>query len=52
MNDAAAVGALWVDAVLVGEVAFTEWTREGILRHPAWRGLRDIDPTQVRPRPT
>ncbi|MEV4233569.1 non-homologous end-joining DNA ligase [Nocardia sp. NPDC049737] len=52
INDAAAGGVLWVDAVLVGEVAFTEWTREGVLRHPAWRGLRDIDPDQVAPRPT
>jgi bifunctional non-homologous end joining protein LigD len=32
--------ARWVDPELVGEVAFTEWTREGRLRHPAWRGLR------------
>jgi bifunctional non-homologous end joining protein LigD len=32
--------ANWVDPQLVGEVRFTEWTREGILRHPAWRGLR------------
>ena len=23
-----------------GEVRFTEWTRDGRLRHPAWRGLR------------
>jgi bifunctional non-homologous end joining protein LigD len=32
--------ARWVEPLLVGEVAFTEWTREGRLRHPAWRGLR------------
>ncbi|MDQ1706527.1 MAG: bifunctional non-ous end joining protein LigD, partial [Frankiaceae bacterium] len=32
--------AQWVEPLLVGEVAFTEWTREGRLRHPAWRGLR------------
>ncbi|MFE3001426.1 non-homologous end-joining DNA ligase [Nocardia sp. NPDC059246] len=51
INAAAAVGVSWVDAVLVGEVAFTEWTRESVLRHPAWRGLRDIDPDQVPPRP-
>jgi bifunctional non-homologous end joining protein LigD len=30
----------WVKPELVGEVAFTEWTRDGRLRHPAWRGLR------------
>lgn len=34
-------GARFVEPVLVGEVEFTEWTREGILRHPAWKGLRD-----------
>lgn len=25
---------------LVGEVQFSEWTRDGRLRHPSWRGLR------------
>jgi bifunctional non-homologous end joining protein LigD len=33
-------GAHWVRPELVGEVRFTEWTRDGRLRHPAWRGLR------------
>ena len=32
--------AKWVEPTVVGEVAFGEWTREGRLRHPAWRGLR------------
>ena len=32
--------AHWVTPRLVGEVAFTEWTRDGRLRHPAWRGTR------------
>jgi bifunctional non-homologous end joining protein LigD len=32
--------AVWVTPRLVGEVAFTEWTRDGRLRHPSWRGLR------------
>ena len=32
--------ARWVEQRVVGEVAFSEWTREGRLRHPAWRGLR------------
>ena len=31
----------WVKPELVGEVAFTEWTREGILRHPTFQGLRE-----------
>jgi bifunctional non-homologous end joining protein LigD len=40
--------AHWVEPRLVGEVAFGEWTREGRLRHPAWRGLReDLDPDDV-----
>jgi bifunctional non-homologous end joining protein LigD len=37
--------AHWVEPRLVGEVRYGEWTREGRLRHPAWRGLRD----DVRP---
>jgi bifunctional non-homologous end joining protein LigD len=33
---------------LVAEVAFGEWTSEGILRHPAYIGLRaDKDPAEV-----
>jgi bifunctional non-homologous end joining protein LigD len=34
------VGAHWVRPVLVGEVGFGEWTPDGRLRHPVWRGLR------------
>jgi bifunctional non-homologous end joining protein LigD len=37
-------GAHWVKPVLVGEVAFTEWTRDGLLRHPAFAGLREDKP--------
>ena len=44
--------AVWVEPALVGEVAFTEWTRDGRLRHPTWRGLRpDKSPAQVRLEP-
>ena len=32
--------AHWVTPRLVGEVAFGEWTDDGHLRHPVWRGLR------------
>jgi len=40
--------AVWVEPVLVGEVAFTAWTRDDRLRHPAWKGLRpDKDPAEV-----
>jgi bifunctional non-homologous end joining protein LigD len=43
----------WVKPRLVGEIAFTEWTRDGNLRHSAFIGLRtDKDPrTVVRERP-
>jgi bifunctional non-homologous end joining protein LigD len=33
--------AIFAEPELVAEVEFTEWTREGILRHPAYKGLRD-----------
>jgi bifunctional non-homologous end joining protein LigD len=43
----------WVEPKLVAEVAFTEWTGEGLLRHPAFLGLReDKKPGEVvRERP-
>jgi bifunctional non-homologous end joining protein LigD len=31
----------WVDPDLVAQVGFTEWTRDGRLRHPRYLGLRD-----------
>ena len=34
-------GVHWVKPALVAQVAFTEWTREGKLRHPRFLGLRD-----------
>ena len=40
--------AHWVRPRLVGEVAFSEWTRDGSMRHPVWRGLRaDKEPRDV-----
>ena len=40
--------AHWVRPELVGEVAFTEWTSDGRLRHPSFQGLReDKDPKDV-----
>jgi len=33
-------GAHWVEPVLVGEVEFREWSADGRLRHPSWRGRR------------
>jgi len=32
---------VWVKPTLVAEVSFTEWTRDGSLRHSAFLGLRD-----------
>ena len=34
-------GAIWVKPQLVGEVEFTEWTPDGSLRHPSFKGLRE-----------
>jgi bifunctional non-homologous end joining protein LigD len=36
--------ATWVEPELVVEVAFTERTRDGRLRHPTFRGLREDKP--------
>jgi len=45
---AEAAGAHFVRPELVGEVRFTEWTSDGHLRHPSWRGLRiDKRPDEV-----
>jgi bifunctional non-homologous end joining protein LigD len=33
--------AHWVRPVLVCEVAFTEWTSDGKIRHPSFQGLRE-----------
>ena len=38
----------WVKPKLVAEVAFTEWTSEGRVRHPVFHGLRtDKDPAAI-----
>ena len=42
--------AHWVSPRLVGEVRFTEWTGDGRLRHPSWRGVRpDKQVSEIRP---
>jgi bifunctional non-homologous end joining protein LigD len=42
-------GIHWVRPELVAEVEFTEWTRDGRLRHPTFRGLRDDkNPEDIR----
>ena len=38
----------WVKPMLVAEVAFTEWTGDGRIRHPVFHGLRtDKDPASI-----
>lgn len=39
-------GPVWVRPELVGEFEFTEWTREGTLRQPSFKGLRDDKPSR------
>ncbi|MCW0199834.1 DNA ligase D [Sphingopyxis sp.] len=34
-------GAHWIEPKLVAEIAYTEMTREGTLRHPSYLGLRE-----------
>jgi DNA ligase D-like protein (predicted ligase) len=43
----------WVQPRLVAEIGFSEWTRDGRLRHPRFLGLRDDKPAEevVRERP-
>lgn len=41
-------GVTWVKPELIGEIEFTEWTDEGLLRHPSFQGLReDKSPRQI-----
>ncbi|WP_422486557.1 non-homologous end-joining DNA ligase [Gudongella sp. DL1XJH-153] len=41
-------GIHWVEPKFVGEVSFNEWTDDGRLRHPSFKGLRDDkDPKDV-----
>ncbi|MGE5615891.1 MAG: DNA ligase D, partial [Bacillota bacterium] len=44
----------WIKPKLVAEVAFTEWTGDGRIRHPVFHGLRtDKDPATItRERPS
>lgn len=48
-KDARTRSTHWVKPELVGEVQFTEWTNDGRLRHPSFKGMRlDKDPREVR----
>jgi bifunctional non-homologous end joining protein LigD len=46
-------GTRWVRPELVAQIAFSEWTRDGRLRHPRYLGLRDDKPARevARERP-
>ena len=37
-------GTHWIRPELVAQIAFSEWTRDGRLRHPRFLGLRDDKP--------
>ena len=39
-------GAHWIEPKLVAEINFTEFTDEGILRHPSFVGLREDKPAK------
>jgi bifunctional non-homologous end joining protein LigD len=41
-------GVQWIEPLFVGEVTYRNWTPDGRLRHPSWRGLRpDLEPATV-----
>ncbi|MGH7777641.1 MAG: non-homologous end-joining DNA ligase, partial [Candidatus Dormibacterales bacterium] len=47
-------GAIFVEPSLVGEFEFGEWTSQGLLRHPSFKGLREDKAASevVRERPS
>lgn len=42
--------ARWVEPRLVGEVVYESWTKDGRLRAPSWRGLREDVPPEAASR--
>jgi bifunctional non-homologous end joining protein LigD len=40
-------GAVFVEPTRVAEVEFTEWTAEGMMRHPSYKGLREEAPSSA-----
>ena len=48
VSDPPRQAAEWVEPVLVVEVEFTDWTPDGRLRHPSYKGVRDdVQPEEV-----
>jgi len=41
------IEARWVRPEQAAEIAFTGWTKDGKVRHPVFRGLRDDKPTKT-----
>jgi bifunctional non-homologous end joining protein LigD len=39
-------GTVWLEPELVAEIAYSEWTRDGRLRHPSFQGLREDKPAR------
>jgi bifunctional non-homologous end joining protein LigD len=46
MPTAARRGARWAEPQLVAEIAYSNWTRDGVLRHPSFQGLRMDKPAK------
>jgi bifunctional non-homologous end joining protein LigD len=40
-------GARYVEPELVAEIEFTEWTNDGVLRHPSYKGMVDAEPESI-----
>jgi bifunctional non-homologous end joining protein LigD len=44
--------ANWVEPMIVGKVSYSRWSKDGMLLHTSWRGLRtDLAPDQARRQP-
>lgn len=45
-------GVHWVEPKLVGQIEFSNWTDDGMLRHPSFQGLREDKPARAVTRET
>jgi bifunctional non-homologous end joining protein LigD len=39
-------GSRWTEPRLVAEIAYSNWTTDGVMRHPKFLGLREDKPVQ------